>query len=195
MNRGGARQTHAGSAISSALRESLTAFTRGLAHHAIRQRPFPRLLRSRAVTALGHRVSASALINAHVTLAGSSQLVLGPRSFVNEGTYFDLTGAITIGSNCSIGHQGLFLTASHTIAGNERRAGDFSIAPITVGDGTWIGARVTVLPGVRIGSGCVIAAGSIVTKDLPDNGIYAGVPARLKRSLTTSANSKGAEAV
>lgn len=189
MKPGGGRSEQRGLAIRSALGETISACTRGVAHRLLRHRAFPRLLRSRALTALGHEIASSAVINAHVTLAGKSALVIGSRTFVNEGTYFDLTGNVVVGSNCSIGHQALFLTASHDIAGHERRAGDFSIAPITIGDGTWIGARVTLLPGVTVGPGCVIAAGAVVTKDLAADGLYAGIPARLQRPLVGATKS------
>lgn len=55
--------------------------------------------------------------------------------------------------------------------------------PITVGDGAWIGANCTILPGVTIGRGAVVAAGSVVTKSIGDNEMYAGVPAKLIRVL------------
>ena len=55
--------------------------------------------------------------------------------------------------------------------------------PIKVGDNCWFGANVSVMPGVTIGNGCVIAAGSVVTKDLPDNSLAAGVPATIKRKI------------
>ena len=54
---------------------------------------------------------------------------------------------------------------------------------ISVGNGCWIGANVTILDGVNIGNGCVIAAGSVVTKNVPDNVLYAGVPAKFKKNL------------
>ena len=55
--------------------------------------------------------------------------------------------------------------------------------PIKVGDNCWFGANVSVMPGVTIGNGCVIAAGSVVTKDLPDNSLAVGVPATIKRKI------------
>lgn len=58
-------------------------------------------------------------------------------------------------------------------------------APITIEDGCWIGASVTILPGVRIGKGCVIAAGAVVTHDVEDNTLVGGVPAKVIKELST----------
>lgn len=91
---------------------------------------------------------------------------------------------ITIGQNCDIAPECLFVTGSHQIGTSSRRAGLGHSLPITVGDGTWIGARVTVLGGVNVGKGCVIAAGAVVTKDIPDNVLAGGIPARVIRKLS-----------
>ena len=56
--------------------------------------------------------------------------------------------------------------------------------PVVIGDDNWFGANVVVCPGVTIGSGCVIGAGSVVTRDIPDNSFAAGVPCRVIRELT-----------
>jgi maltose O-acetyltransferase len=56
--------------------------------------------------------------------------------------------------------------------------------PITIGDNTWLGGNVTVLPGVTIGSNSVVGAGAVVTKDVPDNVIVVGTPAKVLREIT-----------
>ncbi|MBF4596274.1 MULTISPECIES: acyltransferase [Curtobacterium] len=125
------------------------------------------------------------MINAHVTIAGRANLTVGARTFLNEGIYLDLSEQITIGKDCAIGHQVLFTTATHQLAKAGRRAGPAVVRPIVVGDGTWIGSRATILPGVTIGSGSVVGSGAVVTSDIPNNSVYAGVPARLIRALDT----------
>jgi acetyltransferase-like isoleucine patch superfamily enzyme len=79
----------------------------------------------------------------------------------------------------------MLLTTGHDLGPHEQRAGELTAAPIVVGDGAWIGARSVVLPGITVGPGAVVAAGSVVTTDCEPDGLYAGVPAVRKRELPT----------
>ena len=92
-------------------------------------------------------------------------------------------GGITIGDNVFIGPFTGFYTAAHPLDSGRRNQGLEWAKPIRVGDNCWFGANVSVMPGVTIGSGCVIAAGSVVTTDLPDNSLAAGVPAVVKKRI------------
>lgn len=76
-----------------------------------------------------------------------------------------------------------FVNSTHDIGDSEMRGGRVKSQPIVVEDGCWICSRVTILPGVTIGKGCVIAAGAVVTKDCLPNGLYAGVPAKRIKDL------------
>lgn len=107
----------------------------------------------------------------------------GDGCFVNHGCYFMDGGSITFGDNVFIGPFCGFYTASHPLGAKERNLGLERALPIAVGDNCWFGANVSVLQGVTIGSGCVIAAGSVVTEDLPDNVMAAGVPAVVKKII------------
>lgn len=146
-------------------------------------RVLPRKLRPRLWSAFGHSVDPSATINPDCFLGSSTGLSVGARTFINYGCFFDLNAGTVIGEECSIGYQVFFVTAGHEIGPPNHRAGEETARPIVVGDGAWIGARVTILPGVRIGEGCVIAAGSVVTRDCEAHHVYAGVPAVRKRAL------------
>jgi maltose O-acetyltransferase len=111
------------------------------------------------------------------------KLTIGERCGINFRCFFDLHHTITIGDQVSIGHEVFFLTSSHAIGPAQLRAGPLTTAPIAIEQGAWIGARSIILPGVTVGSGCVIAAGSIVTKDTSPNTLVGGVPARPLRAL------------
>ena len=108
-------------------------------------------------------------------------ITIGSNSFVNRRCFFDVT--TTIGNNCDVGFEVMFCSSTHEIGTNKRRAGKSVGKPIKVEDGCWIGARAIILPGVTIGEGCIIAAGSVVTKDCAPNGLYAGVPAKRIKDL------------
>ena len=114
---------------------------------------------------------------------GGTRTELGAGTFVNHGAYFMDGGGITIGKNVFIGPFCGFYTATHPKQFAQRNKGLEKALPIKVGDDCWFGANVSVLPGVTIGSGCVIAAGSVVTKDVPDNSVAAGVPAVVKSKI------------
>ena len=107
----------------------------------------------------------------------------GEGCFVNHGCYFMDGGTITVGDHVFIGPFCGFYTASHPMTVPERNRGLERALPIVIGDDCWFGGNVTVLQGVTIGKGCVIAAGSVVTKDLPDYSMAAGVPAVVKKYI------------
>ena len=108
-------------------------------------------------------------------------VTVGDRVFINRDAY--IRPNTTIGDDVNIGPFVRLISDTHEIGPASKRAGASRFDPITVGDGTWIGASVTVLAGVTIGSGCIIAAGSIVTRDVPDNTLAGGVPAVPLRTL------------
>ncbi len=107
----------------------------------------------------------------------------GENVFVNHGCYFMDGNTIDIGKNAFIGPFCGFYTSSHPLNYIDRNKGLERALPIHIGDNCWLGANVSILQGVTIGSGCVIAAGSVVTKDLPDNALAAGVPATVKKYI------------
>lgn len=107
--------------------------------------------------------------------------VFGERVFVNSGCTFQDQGGITIGDDCLIGHNALLATLNHGMDPAHRA--DMEPAPIVLGRGVWLGSNVTVLPGVTIGDGAVVAAASVVTKDVPANTVVAGSPARVVRDV------------
>jgi maltose O-acetyltransferase len=77
----------------------------------------------------------------------------------------------------------MLLTSSHHIGNQIHRAGPLTTAPVIIENGTWIGARSVVLPGVTVGAGSVVASGAIVTRNVPPNTLVGGVPARVLRTI------------
>ena len=82
-----------------------------------------------------------------------------------------------------IGPNTIITTVGHPLSRAGRRAWKAQAAPVTIGDDVWLGGNVVVLPGVTIGSNVVVAAGAVVTKDVPDDCVVAGVPARVVKQL------------
>lgn len=108
-------------------------------------------------------------------------LFIGDECRLNIGCHIDLNASVTIGDRVGFGHQVMLLTTTHEIGGPRRRSSHPLPRPITIGEGCWLGARCMVMPGVTIGAGSVVAAGAVVTKDVPPNTLVAGVPARAIR--------------
>ena len=113
----------------------------------------------------------------------SNKILIGKDTFINYRCIFDNLEAIEIGDNCHLAQEVLLAGATHEIGEAERRGGKVYGRPIKIGNGCWLGARVTVLPGVTIGEGSIIATGSVVTKDCEPNALYAGIPARKVKNL------------
>lgn len=109
-------------------------------------------------------------------------ITVGKNVFINASCHFQDQGGITLGDNCLVGHNVIFATLNHGFAPEERQS--MLPAPIVVGRNVWIGSNSTILQGVTIGDNSIIAAGSVVTKDVPANAIVAGVPARFIRSIS-----------
>ncbi len=108
-------------------------------------------------------------------------ITVGKRVFINAGCCFQDQGGIVIGDDCLIGHQVVFATLNH-VAEVANRA-DMIPAPIRVGNSVWIGSHATILAGVTLGDGCIVAAGAVVTKDVPAKAVVGGVPARILKYI------------
>ncbi len=106
-------------------------------------------------------------------------ILIGDGVFIGAFSEFNISGKITIGKNAMIASGCKFIDHNHGMALNEpMNTQKQEIVPIEIGEEVWLGANVIVLKGVKIGKGAVIAAGSVVLKDIGDYEIYAGVPAR-----------------
>ena len=112
-------------------------------------------------------------------------LVIGKNVFINSGCKVQDQGGIEIGDGTLIGHNVVLATLNQALA--PERRGDLIPRPIRIGKNVWIGSNAVILPGVTIGDGAVIAAGAAVTKDVPENSVVGGVPARVLRTIQTQA--------
>ncbi len=101
---------------------------------------------------------------------------IGKRVFVNAGCQFQDQGGITIGDDVLVGPQTIIATLNHD-PDPDKRGGMFA-KPVVICEKVWLGARVTICPGVTIGDGAIVAAGAVVTKDVQPRTVVAGVPAK-----------------
>lgn len=108
---------------------------------------------------------------------------VGNFCWFNVGCFIDAGAPVTLGTHVGVGQQVMLITMSHAIGSAQRRVGPLTAAPITIGDGAWLGARCIILPGVTVGAGAVVAAGAVVTRDVPPDALVAGTPARVVRQL------------
>lgn len=106
---------------------------------------------------------------------------IGKNVFLNMGCKFQDQGGIYIGDGALIGHNVVLATLNHAMSPSRR--GTMVPAPIRIGKNVWIGSNAAILPGVTIGDGAIVAAGAVVTRDVPENAIVGGVPAKVIRHL------------
>lgn len=104
-------------------------------------------------------------------------ITVGEGVFINACCHFQDHGGVTIGDGCQIGHNVVFATLNHGFAPEDRST--TYPAPIVLKKNVWVGSNATILSGVTIGENAIVGAGSVVTKDVPDNAIVGGVPAKV----------------
>lgn len=109
-------------------------------------------------------------------------VTVGKRVFINEGCCFQDQGGIEIGDDCLIGQQVVIATLNHDL--DPKRRGDMLPKPVKIGKNVWVGAHATILPGVAVGDNAVIAAGAVVTKDVPAFAVVGGVPAKIIKNIS-----------
>ncbi|MBA4384698.1 MAG: transferase [Anaerolinea sp.] len=133
----------------------------------------------------GIKVGKDAKVNGHTLFYGDGNLEIGKETWVGPGCrfYTNSEAPIILGAHCDIAPEVSFITGSHEIGNEARRAGIGTAKEIVIEDGCWIGARVTILGGSHIGKSSIIAAGALVNEDIPENSLAAGVPARVIKKL------------
>lgn len=105
---------------------------------------------------------------------------IGEGTFINKNVYFDINAPLKIGKHCQIGFNTIFSNSMHVLASDFiGKRPSIDAKPITIEDYVWVACNVTILGGVTIHKGAVVAAGSLVNKDIPPNAVVAGVPAKI----------------
>jgi acetyltransferase-like isoleucine patch superfamily enzyme len=133
----------------------------------------------------GAQVGRNVRVCSSVTILGGGDLSFGDDVWVGHGTFIFSGSAIRIGSCVDIGPQVYIGTGTHELdLSGSHAAGPVKQADVEIGAGVWLCARAVVLPGVTIGTKAVVAAGAVVTQDVPDRCLVGGVPARVLKTLS-----------
>jgi acetyltransferase-like isoleucine patch superfamily enzyme len=111
-------------------------------------------------------------------------ITIGKNVFLNTGCSFQDRGGINIGNGSMIGMNVTIATLNHGLSLETRNITYPS--PVIIGENVWIGSNSTILPGVTIGDNSVVAAGAVVTKDVPENTVVAGVPAKVVKKINNN---------
>lgn len=149
--------------------------------------------RNHLLRQMAGKVGEGAFVQGPVFFHYGCHTSLGKNFFANFNLTIQDDAEVTIGDDCDFGPNVTIVTPLHPMLPDERggiitASGDIKrlcyARPVHIGNNCWLGAGVTVCPGVTIGNGCVVGAGSVVTEDIPDNTFAAGVPCRVIRRIT-----------
>lgn len=125
--------------------------------------------------AFGMKIGKGVRIEGDCIIWGPRRITIGTGTVINSGVVLDGRFPLTIGDHVSVSIQSVILTLEHDLSDPNFRAVG---APVSLGDRAFIGTRAVILPGVSIGENAAVAAGAVVTKDVPAAAIVGGVPAR-----------------
>ena len=142
------------------------------------------LLRNRGRLIIGNRVRiASDVATTELGVGPDGCLEIGDGVFINYGCSIAATLSVKIGANCSIGSHVTMMDNDFHHLDPERRNEIPPSSPIVLEENVWLGVRVVVLRGVTVGTGSVIAAGSVVVRDVPPRSLAGGMPAKVIRAI------------
>ena len=142
-------------------------------------------LRGYFVKLFFEKIGGNFILNREVIIECPKNIIVGDNVGVNARCWISGGGGIKIGNNVLIGPGVKIITSNHNYSDTTRplrNQGD-EFKPVSIGDDSWIGAGVIILPGVHVGNNIVVGAGSVVTKSLDCSGVYVGNPARKIKGL------------
>lgn len=159
------------------VRNDLKYAWHALLRNTVAASPFtPRVVRAAIYRLAGYRFET--LNMSEGLILNNAHVRIGAETSISRGCYFEGRGLVDIGRSCMVGQEVAFITSKHDVDSHGTVDRVPTSLPITVGDGSWIGARATVLGGTEIGRGVIVTAGSVVSGVCADGFVYSGVPAR-----------------
>ncbi|KAM0421136.1 hypothetical protein ACHAPT_011028 [Fusarium lateritium] len=135
------------------------------------------------ITELFGNVGADVYVEPNLQVDYGCNSTVGDRFYANFNTVILDCAHVTIGDRVFFGNGVSLITATHETSLQSRRDNIEYAEPITIGDDCWLGANVTVLPGVTIGKGCTIGAGAVVSKSIPEYSVAVGIPAKVIKKV------------
>lgn len=127
----------------------------------------------------GAKIGKGLIIKNDVTVKSPWNLIVGDDCWIGENVWIDNLDRVTVGCNVCISQGAMLLTGNHDYTVGSM---PYRNAPVNIADGAWIGAKAVVCPGVKVSRNAILTVGSVATKDMEENGIYQGNPARMVRS-------------
>lgn len=129
----------------------------------------------------GQQIDDSVEIRLPIRSDYGANLKIGKGVFINSGVMFTNLGGIELADNVLVGPNATIISVNHPL--DPQRRHEVEMKPVLVEENAWLGANSTILPGVKVGKNAVVAAGAVVTKDIPANTVVAGVPARVIKKI------------
>ena len=155
----------------------------GIVNHIFKGTRFFNIKRILLNSCKGIKIEKNLKIVTPIHIPAWSSLYIGQETWVGRDFTMEGNGKVFIGSNCDLGPTVTMTTGSHKIGDERRRAGEGFCGTINVENGCWLGNRCVILPDCTIGKSSVVAAGAIVTKNISENTLVGGCPAKIIRNL------------
>lgn len=141
----------------------------------------PAQIRQQVATITGQSIDESTEIRLPFYTDYGRNIHIGKGVFINNGATFTDMGGIEIQDGALIGPNANLISVNHPLEAAKRHL--VELKKVIIGQNAWVGANALVLPGVTVGKNAVVAAGAVVTHDVPDNTVVAGVPARIIKHI------------